>query len=195
MPVAHETATLFFALLALLLGLSVLAIGVLMVVDRRDQIGVLGIIRPLALEGAALVAVTCTVGSLYLSEVAGFLPCRLCWIQRGFMYPAAVLLVLALITKRAVLRLVAAALAVIGLAVSIFHRYEQAYGGIGDFCEADNPCSLRWVNEFGFPTIPTMAGIGFLPIAALLGLRHLDDRQAAAAIEPDDERVPASNRS
>ncbi len=188
-----DTITLFLAMLAVVaLVTSVVAV---ISYATGDRLGLWAAIRPVTTEFAAAVAVTATAGSLYLSEGAQYTPCRLCWIQRGFMYPAAVLLILALITKRAVLRLAAGVLAVIGLAVAIFHRYEQAYGGIGDFCEADNPCSLRWVNEFGFLTIPTMAGIGFLTIAVLLGLRHLDDRQHAVAIEPDDERVPASNRS
>ncbi len=170
MPVAHETATLFFALLALLLGISVLAIGGLMVVDRRDQIGVLGIIRPLALEGAALVAVTCTVGSLYLSEVAGFLPCRLCWIQRGFMYPAALLLIAAVVTGRRTLATIAGLLALVGLPVSLFHRLEQATGEIGGVCDVANPCSSKWFEHFGFVTIPTMAAVGFVGILVLIGL-------------------------
>ncbi len=188
-----DTITLFLAMLAVVA--LVTSVAAVISYATGDRLGLWAAIRPVTTEFAAAVAVTATAGSLYLSEGAQYTPCRLCWIQRGFMYPAAVLLILALITKRAVLRLAAGVLAVIGLAVAIFHRYEQAYGGIGDFCEADNPCSLRWVNEFGFLTIPTMAGIGFLTIAVLLGLRHLDDRQNAVAIEPDDERVPASNRS
>jgi len=191
--VGVDTITLFLAMLAVV-ALATSAAAAISYATG-DRFGLWAAIRPVTTEFAAAVAVTATAGSLYLSEGAHYTPCRLCWIQRGFMYPAAVLLVLALITKRAALRLAAGVLAVIGLAVAIFHRYEQAYGGIGDFCEADNPCSLRWVNEFGFLTIPTMAGIGFLTIAVLLGLRHLDDRQRAVAIEPDDERVPASNRS
>ena len=37
---------------------------------------------------AFLVAATATLGSLYFSEVAHFVPCRLCWFQRIAMYPA-----------------------------------------------------------------------------------------------------------
>ena len=33
-----------------------------------------------------------TLGSLYLSEVARFVPCTLCWYQRIAMYPLALLL-------------------------------------------------------------------------------------------------------
>ncbi len=188
-----DTVTLFLALLALV----ALATSIALIVSYAtgDRLGLWAAIRPLATEFAAAVAVTATAGSLYLSEGAHYTPCRLCWIQRGFMYPAAVLLVLAVITRRAALRLAAGILAVIGLLVAIFHRYEQAFGGIGDFCEADNPCSLRWVDEFGFLTIPTMAGIGFLTIAVLVGLRHLDDRSTPEPVVADDARVPVPERS
>lgn len=44
---------------------------------------------------AWLVAAVCTAGSLWFSEVAGFQPCRLCWIQRACMYPLTVVLAVA----------------------------------------------------------------------------------------------------
>src|SRR4051812_10965964 len=44
---------------------------------------------------AALVAVVATCGSLYLSEVAHFVPCTMCWYQRIAMYPLAPMLVVA----------------------------------------------------------------------------------------------------
>ena len=86
------------------------------------------------------------------------------------MYPAAAILVLALVIKRRVLLLVAAAFTAIGLAVAIFHRYDQATGGVGSFCEQENPCALRWVEHFGFVTIPTMAAAGFLAATVFVGL-------------------------
>lgn len=170
MAVAHETATLFFALLALLLSLLTLGVGATWILDRNDRFGLLGLVRPLAMEGAALVAVTCTVGSLYLSEVAGFLPCRLCWVQRAFMYPAAILLVAAVVTGRRRFGTIAAVLALVGLPVSLFHRLEQITGELGGVCEAANPCSGKWIEHFGFITIPTMAAVGFVGILVFVGL-------------------------
>lgn len=170
--------TLFFALLA---GLATLVtLGVVVSAVTRDRLGVNATIHPVAVELAAAVAVTATLGSLYLSEIVGYEPCRLCWIQRGFMYPAAVLLVVGLFLNRGTVGplsgsargLVAGAglLALIGLPVSVFHRYEQAVGGVGEFCDQDNPCSLRWVEEFGVVTIPVMAGVGFVSILVLVAL-------------------------
>ncbi len=166
MPV--ETVTLFLALLtvALAAGLGLLGLAA---ATGRPAI-VIHTARASALELAALVAVVSTAGSLYLSEGAGFVPCRLCWVQRGFMYPAAVLLVLAVVTRRRVAAVVAGGLALVGLAVAVFHRYEQASGSTGNLCDPAVPCSARWVEHFGLITIPTMAAVGFLGVVALVAL-------------------------
>lgn len=44
---------------------------------------------------AWLVAAVSTGGSLWFSEGAGFDPCQLCWVQRGFMYPLVLVLAVA----------------------------------------------------------------------------------------------------
>jgi len=183
--VGVDTITLFLAMLAIVAVL--VAVASLASYVTGDRLGIWAAVRPLAHEFAAAVAVTATLGSLYLSEIADYTPCRLCWVQRAFMYPAALLLVAALVTRRNALARAAGIWAAIGLPVSIFHRYEQAYGGVGDFCAQDNPCSLVWVREFGVITIPTMAGIGFLTIAVVVGLRYLDDRRLAAETGVADE--------
>ena len=72
--------------------------------------------------------------------------------------------------------MIAIVLAAFGLPVSIFHRVEEAVGGFGNVCEIDNPCSLKWIEEYGFVTIPTMAGIGFASIIVFVLLSA--DRRA-----------------
>ena len=44
------------------------------------------------LEMALLIALGATLGSLFFSEIAGLVPCKLCWFQRIFMNPQAVIL-------------------------------------------------------------------------------------------------------
>ena len=46
------------------------------------------------LWGAFIVASIATGGSLFLSEIAGFVPCELCWYQRICMYPLSLLCLL-----------------------------------------------------------------------------------------------------
>src|ERR1700741_1954759 len=41
-----------------------------------------------------VVAAIATGGSLFFSEIAGFLPCELCWYQRICMYPMSILLLI-----------------------------------------------------------------------------------------------------
>ncbi|MGF1600115.1 MAG: disulfide bond formation protein B [Acidimicrobiales bacterium] len=167
----RETVTLFFALLACATVAAVAALGVALLVGERGR-PIVDAFHSVALEVAAAVAVTATLGSLYLSEVADFVPCRLCWIQRGFMYPAAALLVAAVVLRRRLLAAVAGLLALGGLPVALFHRWEQSYGTVGGFCSPTTPCTTRWVDHFGFITIPTMAAAGFLGVASLVAL-HL----------------------
>ena len=56
-------------------------------------------LRSQGLALAALVAAVATAGSLYLSEGAHLVPCRLCWYQRTMMYPLAVILIIAAIRR------------------------------------------------------------------------------------------------
>jgi disulfide bond formation protein DsbB len=49
----------------------------------------------LLLFGAWLVALAATAGALFIGEVMGQAPCVLCWYQRAFMFPLAVILAVA----------------------------------------------------------------------------------------------------
>ena len=111
---------------------------------------------------AGLIAVGATAGSLYFSEIAHYVPCELCWYQRIAMYPLAVVLVIAAIRGDRTIIPYAATMALGGLAVSAYHVQLQLFPGQGSFCEAVNPCSGRWVEAFGWMTIPQMAGTCFL---------------------------------
>jgi len=122
-----------------------------------------------ALWLAWLVALVSTAGSLFYSEVIGFEPCRLCWFQRIFMYPMSVVLLVGAWRKEAATRLHALPLALIGVCISIYHYLVQIYPSIeGGSCDPNNPCSMRYVEGFGFVSIPFMAGAGFTLIAVLL---------------------------
>lgn len=124
-------------------------------------------------EGGArlawLVAVVATLGSLYFSEVAHFEPCRLCWYQRIAMYPLTVILgVGALRGDRSVVRY-ALPLALIGAPISLYHYAIEWFPALeSGACDPRNPCSLVWFREFGFITLPFMAGTAFALIGTLL---------------------------
>lgn len=193
-----NTITFFFALLA------VVAAGVAVAVPvsalTGDRFRVIANLRPIAVELAAAVATTAMIGSLILSEAIGYVPCLNCWIQRGFMYPASLLLIGSVITRRPGPARLAGGLSVLGLCVSIFHRYEQAVGTeIGGLCDAAAPCSTKYVNHFGFMTIPTMAGCGFAAVIALTAISvwrrdNGEDSDVPARIETDEDPQPVTGR-
>jgi len=146
-----------------ILALVALAGAIVLVIAPRGSL--LAQIGPVAANLAWAVAVVSTLGSLFLSEVAGFIPCLLCWVQRGFMYPLAIALAFPPARRSRVISWWALA----GSVVSIYHyAVEQVPGFSGsDFCSATIPCSFIWFEKFGFATIPFMAMCGFLAIAAL----------------------------
>ena len=160
-------------LLALLTVASWVASAVLVVahlsVGVRAQVHRLlaGQILPLAL----LVAAVSMAGSLYLSEVADFVPCNLCWYQRIAMYPQVVLLGVAWLRRDEGIKVYSLTLAVIGATISVFHVLVERFPwleGSGGVCDPANPCTIRWVEELGFITIPTMALSAFVLIALLM---------------------------
>ena len=171
-----DTASLFFALLAIVAQVAVVVGLVLWLGGMRSaRLADAGIsareaVAPSALWLAWVVALTCTLGSLYLSEIAHCVPCKLCWYQRIAMYPLALLLpVAAWRGDRAAIRPYGLLLAGAGLAVSAWHNYvetfpERAGGG----CDPTNPCTIRWVEGLGFWTIPRMAFVCFALVIAFL---------------------------
>lgn len=125
--------------------------------------------RP-ALWLAWLVALVSTTGSLVYSEVIHFEPCRLCWFQRIAMYPLVVVLLVGALRRDMAAKIYALPLALGGLAISIWHYLIQTFPSLssGASCDPEVPCSAKYVDIFGFISIPFMAGAGFTLIAVLL---------------------------
>jgi disulfide bond formation protein DsbB len=85
------------------------------------------------------------------------------------MYPLSVILLVGAIRREAVVKFYALPLALIGLAVSIYHNLVQFFPSMeGGSCDPLNPCSARSIAVFGFMDLPFMAGAGFIVIAVLL---------------------------
>ena len=125
-------------------------------------------LRSLTMELATLVAVGATLGSLYFSEIRNFLPCEFCWYQRIAMYPLALILLIATIRRDRKIIPYALALSTIGAIISAYHYQLQLFPGQGSSCGLDASCAYKWVEVFGFVTIPLLAFGSFLLISMLL---------------------------
>jgi len=131
---------------------------------------------------AFLVSAIATGGSLFLSEVANFVPCELCWFQRIFMYPLAITTFLAAIYNdhRAARYLLP--LPAIGGIVSIYHLLVE--NGVVEetqacLVSAPGGCATKWIDEFGYVTIPTLALTAFVLTFAFLLFALLEPAKPA----------------
>jgi len=135
-------------------------------VEFRDGLG------RVALPLAWVVAAVTMAGSLYYSKVQGYLPCELCWYQRIVLYPWAVILAIAAWRRDSSIRIYAIPVLAIGVVISVYHSWIQWFppSSGSSFCTADNPCTLKFVDEFGFVTLPFMALSAAAVIIALLSI-------------------------
>lgn len=94
-------------------------------------------------------------GSLYFSEVVGFVPCLVCWYQRIAMYPLVVVLGIAFFRSDPAVWRYALPISLIGLATSVYHVVIQLRPALeAGSCGSGPPCSGRYVTVFGFVSIP-----------------------------------------
>jgi disulfide bond formation protein DsbB len=193
--VAHDVIV---ALAALGVAGQVIA-GLLIVVGA---LAVLGVPRGLdalraGVEGyelwlAFVVASVATGGSLFFSEIAHFVPCELCWFQRICMYPLSIITLLAALVDDVRVARYLLPLPVVGAGVSVYHILVENHvvsEAQACFVSAPGGCSVKWINEFGYMTIPTLALTGFVLLFALLGLAALAARSATAPATPASATV------
>ncbi len=162
-----------FALLAILAQLGTIAIllaGIARVFGAAGMWNTFKeLLEPFGLFPPFVVALTCMLGSLYLSEIDTLVPCKFCWFQRIAMYSLAIILGVAAFRKDNHVRVYAYTLAGIGLPFSIWHmlleKFPDLEGGLS--CDVLNPCSTI-VFQWHYLTVPTMAASGFAFVIALL---------------------------
>jgi disulfide bond formation protein DsbB len=135
---------------------------------RAGRAGALGAIAHYGVYLAMVQAWVASMASLYLSEVLGYVPCELCWIQRIFMYPIALILTLGLFKHDEGVADYALLLALPGIGFSIYHYLLQKTSLFGESsgCAVGGavPCSFDYLDWFGVVTIPFLAGVAFFVI-------------------------------
>lgn len=160
------TADLFADLMGMLALLAVLLTAFVLFARIR---GTRFLTSDQSLKVAAAIAFVTAAGSLTMSDVFHFAPCLLCWWQRIFMYPLAILLPLAAVRRDLTIRPYLLALTVPGMAFGIWHSIVQRFPNLlGDSCAIGESCAGIWVRALGYLTIPNMALIAFTAITVLL---------------------------
>lgn len=162
---------LFTALLALLALGGVTVVLVLKSAARWSPLAarLSSDVGRLSLTLGALVATVATAGSLYFSEIADYIPCRLCWFQRICMYPLVAILGVAAWRRDRGARWYCLPLLVAGGSVSLYHyiiEWKPSWGESA--CGVGPSCTDVWFRELGFVTLAFMALAGFVAIGVLL---------------------------
>ena len=144
------------------------------------------------LWGAFVVAAIATGGSLFYSQVAGFIPCEFCWFQRMMMYPLSILtlLIAARGDNRAARYLLP--LPVVGAGTSIYHMLLEHHviKEPGACTLTGGGCTANWIalHSFGYLTIPTLALTAFLLLIGFLVLASTGESEVPATLPAHAER-------
>jgi disulfide bond formation protein DsbB len=173
---------------------QVIALGYALVVALAG----FGVAKPLEFVRAAiwgyelwaafLVSSIATGGSLFFSEIAGFIPCELCWYQRICMYPLSIITLLAAIRNDYRIALYLLPLPVVGACISVYHlMVENGVVNQSNACLVSAPggCATKWINEFGYVTIPMLALTAFVLLIELLGLAAVSGDESRATVTTD----------
>jgi disulfide bond formation protein DsbB len=173
-------------------------VGIMLLVSLLALFGVRGPLNGIRrllwgyeLWAAFVVAAIATGGSLFFSQIANFFPCELCWFQRICMYPLSILTLLMALAgdNRAARYLIP--LPVVGACVSIYHLLiENGVIKEPNQCLQSAPggCATKWINEFGYMTIPTLALTGFLLLIGFLVLATTGEADDTATLPAHAER-------
>ncbi|MGG0276328.1 disulfide oxidoreductase [Bacillus rhizoplanae] len=126
--------------------------------------------RNYTLYMAWIVSMVATLGSLYFSEVRGFIPCELCWFQRIMMYPLSIILGVATFYNEKKIKKYVLPLSIIGGSISLYHYAIQKIPGFSEIkpCVQGVPCNVDYINWLGFITIPFLALIAFCLITLFM---------------------------
>jgi disulfide bond formation protein DsbB len=136
---------------------------------------------------ALLAAWIAMCGSLYFSEVRGYVPCVLCWYQRILMYPLAGIIAVGLLRRDWHLPYYVLPFSLFGLGVSTYHyllEKTDIFAGAAA-CQQGVSCTTQWINWFGFVTIPFLALTAFL-IITIMSVIALVNREPVGEDEEGD---------
>ncbi len=149
--------------------------------------GVAAVVGRRGLPAALVVAIVTTAGSLYYSEHAGYIPCKLCWYQRILMYPLVFVLGVAVLRRRRMPRgawATAVPFVALGAGLSTYHWLIERVPSLasGSSCSAIAPCTVPYFEKLGFVTLAWMCLSSFLLIGLLVTAVAQSERRAVAPV-------------
>ncbi len=107
------------------------------------------------------------VGSLYFSDIKGYEPCILCWYQRICMYALFPIIIIAKLRKESKIYQYILPISIFGFIISLYHNLLYTNIIKFEFCSTGISCTTKYIDYFGFISIPLLSLIGFIIIIVL----------------------------
>lgn len=110
-----------------------------------------------------LIVCLATLGSLFFSEIMKFPPCDLCWYQRIFIYPLAIIIPMGLFPLDRTIVKVSLPLVFTGWSIALYQNLLY-YGIIPESikpCSQGVSCTEEYINIFGIFSIPMLSLMAF----------------------------------
>ncbi|HVZ12184.1 MAG TPA: disulfide bond formation protein B [Patescibacteria group bacterium] len=121
-----------------------------------------------ALIFSFFIALFAMSGSLFFSEIAHFVPCKLCWYQRICMYPQVLLLGIANLKNDWGIKRYVLPLSIVGIVIATYHYILQMSPIPLPCSDEVANCALKQVASFGYITIPLMSFTAFALIILMM---------------------------
>lgn len=165
MPPYVEIVNKVLSLGTILLQVIILSLLINLLFFRNNKNSFLLFFKKYTFVFGFLSAFGAFVLSLFYSEVVGFPPCELCWIQRIFLYPQLILFGMELYKRDRSIIDFSIVFAIFGSLVSLYHIYIENGGSSSIGCATPASlvttgqvsCATRYIYEFGYITMPMMA--------------------------------------
>lgn len=178
MPAYVEIINKILSLGTIFLQVVILLIAINFIFNRSRNNKILLFFKNYTFYLGFLAALGAVLLSLFYSEIVGYPPCDLCWIQRIFLYPQLVLFGMELYKKEKSIIDFSLIFAILGSITSIYHIFVE--GGMISSAVCADPssggvsCSVRYIYEFGYITMPIMAlTLSLFIISILLNYKYM----------------------
>lgn len=173
MTALAQQLNFLLALGTVVVQVAAIILVVLLLFERYKQktFRILTLIGSYGIHLVFFISLTSVAISLFYSEILGFIPCGLCWLQRIFLYPQLILSGVAWYKKDKRIADYLIALSGVGAIIALYQHYLQMGGSALIPCPAVGPgidCAQRFLFEFGYITFPLMSFSIFVLIGILM---------------------------
>jgi len=180
MPAYVDITNKILALGTIFLQLFIIVLIANLIFVRNHNNKILFFVKKYTFYLGFLVALGAVSLSLFYSNIVGYAPCELCWIQRIFLYPQLILFSMELYKRDRSIVDFSIVFAIFGSLVSIYHIFVEAGIASGTTCSDPSnggvSCAIRYIYEFGYVTMPVMAlTLSLFIISILLNYKYMSN--------------------